>query len=673
MNQAEALLQWWRACRPNDKIDELADLADGSTFSALLHSIDPDRFTLISKSALQESTRSSTGGSGNEGVGQNWILKHTMLKRLFGQIRSYYKQVLSVTLNTSTSFNLQSMAQSDDAETISELGFIVLNLAIRSPDNQEYIMNIQLLPEDSQHSIMEYVQQLSMQLEEVEVGPVDQNLSSAQSSQQDTDTLRQLQSELDSSKREVSTLQEKNQKLQSDVDQLQEQLQNATAKQKSKEKQDSNSNLTVVYKVEIEKFKKQLDQVEQQKIELQDQVRQQQDIISELSKKLEAANKQVQDAQSLRDQVEEQQHTILRLQKSELALENLKKKMDDAQQTKKKLQELEQSNAVLASRYDQLEQEYIKVAGKSFDQGGQSDADYKSSSTAFAQTQQLDQLRNKIQDLEQSKMRDEDLIRQLQFELSQSQLVDSRHGEGETLPELDLNTKESSSADDDPLHQENQRLRSQLHYLQKQVSTASTQSIKENSGTTADRQQEVESLNQRVNQLLSEKDSLYREHLQLKDKLLELEKVNLTLNQASKIGSSQDQQVQQLQTALSEAQSQVMKLQLQVKESQTLRSSSDNAQLDAGAVDALQAQVKVKDDECQKLFRDFEDFKVMTSREQKIIVQAWYELGTQMQKFGTSSGGMRSASSFGSRVGSPISWMNQQRKTVLESPIKKRI
>ncbi|KAI3649555.1 hypothetical protein MP228_005187 [Amoeboaphelidium protococcarum] len=672
MNQAEALLQWWRACRPNDKIDELADLADGSTFSALLHSIDPDRFTLIIKSALQESTRSSTGGSGNEGVGQNWILKHTMLKRLFGQIKSYYKQVLNVTLHTSTSFNLQSMAQTDDAETITELGFIVLNLAIRSPDNQEYIMNIQLLPEDSQHSIMEYVQQLSMQLEEVEAGHVDQNLSLAQSSQQNTDTLRQLQSELDSSKREVSTLQEKNQKLQSDVDQLQEQLQSVTAKQKSKEQQDNNSNLTVVYKVEIEKLKKQLDQVEQQKIELQDQVRQQQDIISELSKKLEAANKQVQGAQSLRDQVEEQQHTMLRLQKSELALENLKKKMDDAQQTKKKLQELEQSNAVLASRYDQLEQEYIKVAGKSFDQGGLSDADFKSSSTAFAQNQQLDQLRNKIQDLEQSKMRDEDLIRQLQFELSQSQLVDSRHGEGETLPVLDLNTKESSSADD-PLHQENQRLRSQLHQLQKQVSTTSTQSTKDNSGTTADRQQEVESLNLRVNQLLSEKDTLYREHLQLKDKLLELEKVNLTLNQYSKIGRSQDQQVQQLQTALSEAQSQVMKLQLQVKENQSLRSSSENAQLDAGAVDALQAQVKAKDDECQKLFRDFEDFKVMTSREQKIIVQAWYELGTQMQKFGTSSGGMRSASSFGSRVGSPISWMNQQRKTVLESPIKKRI
>ncbi|KAI3630730.1 hypothetical protein MIR68_012165 [Amoeboaphelidium protococcarum] len=671
MNQAEALLQWWRACRPNDKIDELADLADGSTFSALLHSIDPDRFTLVSKSALQESTRSSTGGNSNEGAGQNWILKHTMLKRLFGQINSYYKQVLNVTLNTSTSFNLQSMAQSDDAETISELGFIILNLAIRSPDNQEYIMNIQLLPEDSQHSIMEYVQQLSMQLEEVEE-PVEQNLSPEQSSQYNTDTLRQLQSELDSSKREVSTLQEKNQKLQLDVDQLQEQLQNATAKQKSKEQQDNNSNLTVVYKVEVEKLKKQLDQVEQQRIELQDQVRQQQDITSELSKKLEAANKQVQGTQSLRDQVEEQQHTILRLQKSELALENLKKKMDDAQQTKKKLQELEQSNVVLASRYDQLEQEYIKAAGKSFDQGGLSDADFKSSTTAFAQTQQLDQLRNKIQDLEQSKMRDEDLIRQLQFELSQSRLVDSRHGEGEILPALDLNMKESSNADD-PLRQENQRLRSQLHQLQKQVSISSTSYAKDNSGPTVDHQQEMESLNQRVNQLLQEKDTLYREHLQLKDKLLELEKVNLTLNQDIKIGRSQDQQLSQLQTALSEAQSQVMKLQLQVKDSQSLRSSSDNAQLDAGAVDALQAQVKAKDDECQKLFRDFEDFKVMTSREQKIIVQAWYELGTQMQKFGTSSGGMRSASSFGSRVGSPISWMNQQRKTVLESPIKKRI
>lgn len=83
------------------------------------------------------------------------------------------------------------------------------------------------------------------------------------------------------------------------------------------------------------------------------------------------------------------------------------------------------------------------------------------------------------------------------------------------------------------------------------------------------------------------------------------------------------------------------------------------------AVDSLQSLLKQREDELQSLRSELGQLRHRTRAEQKLILSAWYDLGMQLQRRQTQQ---HSASS----PSTPSSWLGQQRKNILETPVKSR-
>ena len=185
---------------------------------------------------------------------------------------------------------------------------------------------------------------------------------------------------------------------------------------------------------------------------------------------------------------------------------------------------------------------------------------------------------------------------------------------------------------------------------------------------------------EQITNLLTEKDTLQTQHLEMKDLLLQQERANASLKQTLAVLESKDGQdtdamkqkmkedavkIQQLSeqvatfhAALKKAKEHILNQEAQLKELKTTPPKADFNE----AVTSLQTTLRDKEAELARLKDEYQEYQILTRREQKVILSAWYDLGMQMQR--RQPGAQRNAS--------PVSWLAQQRKAVLESPFKRR-
>ena len=173
---------------------------------------------------------------------------------------------------------------------------------------------------------------------------------------------------------------------------------------------------------------------------------------------------------------------------------------------------------------------------------------------------------------------------------------------------------------------------------------------------------------------LVEKDALQQDKINLKDEALKAERivnqlkediVNLekgrTGSENIKIDLQQrDEQIMQLQKALKKAKDYILQQEKVIKERRT--DNQDQPNHFNEAVISLQSSVKEKEAELERVKRDYEAQILTHRQEQKLMGSAWYELGMQLQK----------KHMLPNQITDSPSWLRRQRKSILESPIRRR-
>ncbi|XJO77813.1 hypothetical protein BDV3_002346 [Batrachochytrium dendrobatidis] len=179
----------------------------------------------------------------------------------------------------------------------------------------------------------------------------------------------------------------------------------------------------------------------------------------------------------------------------------------------------------------------------------------------------------------------------------------------------------------------------------------------------------------RINNVLMEKETLQSAQIDLKERMQHIERVNSELRSSLAAmetkGQSSDETTQKLGTAtqrLVQLTDQNVHLQESLKKAKEhifnqekkIRSLQESDQKDYfnEALQSLQATVKLKEMELERSKREVLDTRAASRREQRLVVSAWYELGSKIQKNTPGSKGRAIASS---------SWLGQQRQN-LDSP-----
>jgi len=215
--------------------------------------------------------------------------------------------------------------------------------------------------------------------------------------------------------------------------------------------------------------------------------------------------------------------------------------------------------------------------------------------------------------------------------------------------------------------------------LLQSASSSNIEKLRSEHASLQERARELDESNARqlddIKNLLQEKDILQTQYSENKDMLAEKERINSELKAALaalNTADGQDLKVQnaQLQQKVIELQEQMVDLQLKMQKAKEFIKSQDKLfkenqanQSKEGfeeAVLSLKNEIKFKEDELNRLKKQFNEFRKQTRLEQQLIFSAWSDMGTRLQRDTMSS--QRSV---------PTSWLGQQRRT-LDSQLKRR-
>ncbi|KAI9262266.1 hypothetical protein BDA99DRAFT_71897 [Phascolomyces articulosus] len=184
---------------------------------------------------------------------------------------------------------------------------------------------------------------------------------------------------------------------------------------------------------------------------------------------------------------------------------------------------------------------------------------------------------------------------------------------------------------------------------------------------------------QDINKLLLEKDYLQSQSIEQKDLLLEKERLNSEMKASLAAFEAKDDEPIKKQNA--QLQAQAIHLQEQMRELKTKYRNAkdfivqqdkmikDMKSGNLGAVDgdhneaiaALQTEVRLRDEENEKLRKQLHEVRLQTRREQQLIISAWYDVARRTQKQLVNSKVAPYANS----------WLGQQRG-VLDNQLKRR-
>ncbi|KAF1804766.1 hypothetical protein FB192DRAFT_1420299 [Mucor lusitanicus] len=179
---------------------------------------------------------------------------------------------------------------------------------------------------------------------------------------------------------------------------------------------------------------------------------------------------------------------------------------------------------------------------------------------------------------------------------------------------------------------------------------------------------------QDINKLLLEKDILHGQSLEQKDLLLVTERMNSDLKESLAAFKAKDDEPFKQKNV--ELQQQLIKLQEELysnkkklinskqfisqqdKLIKELRQQGESGNFDE-AVKSLQTEVKMREEEIEKVKRQLHETRNQNRREQQLMISAWYDMSRRANRDVVNN------------KASPISWLGQQRRT-LDNQLKRR-
>lgn len=194
-------------------------------------------------------------------------------------------------------------------------------------------------------------------------------------------------------------------------------------------------------------------------------------------------------------------------------------------------------------------------------------------------------------------------------------------------------------------------------------------------------QDETRSQMATINKLLMEKESLQQQNIEVKEILLQNERLVVDLKsvvaslESIKYGGQSDETMNKLSSAtkkvvvLSEQCNNLHKalkktkehILMQDKQIKDLRSKNPSENY-AEAIKSLEISLKERDFELERIRQELLDTRTASRREQKLMISAWSEMGMTIQRKNVSNGITNGIRNEGGLVQQGSSWLAQQRK-----------
>ncbi|KAI8342368.1 hypothetical protein BC941DRAFT_139111 [Chlamydoabsidia padenii] len=143
--QAAVYVEWVNACPAiSHPCNDITELSSGALLLEVLSEIDSTWFKPIPSAD----------------VGDQWLLKHSNLKRLITMISRYYEQVLGIPFDKLPQVDLTDIAKFANVQELFKLCQLVLYITVASENNALAVRRLQQLPQQSQGVVMHCIEQI---------------------------------------------------------------------------------------------------------------------------------------------------------------------------------------------------------------------------------------------------------------------------------------------------------------------------------------------------------------------------------------------------------------------------------------------------------------------------------------------------------------------------------
>uniref|UniRef100_A0A8C9TMQ3 Hook microtubule tethering protein 2 n=1 Tax=Scleropages formosus TaxID=113540 RepID=A0A8C9TMQ3_SCLFO len=314
------------------------DLTSGVAIAHVLHRIDPSWFNETWLGRIKE--ESST----------NWRLKVSNLKKILQSVLEYYHDVLGHPISDEHLPDVSLIGEMGDVSELGKLVQLVLGCAVSCERKQEHIQQIMTLEESVQHLVMS-ISHILLSVSKssscfLSLAPSPSVFFSSSSLLNGTQLCFFL-----SSPRQLSAAQEEKAALETEARSLRERLSRSDTPD-------------AVAGKKLLLLQSQLEQLQEENFRLEssrDDLRLRGDLLerelSELQRRNEELSSLAQEAQSLKDEMDVLRHSSDRVGRLEALVETYKRKLEDLGHLRRQVRQLEERNTVYMQRTCELEEE----------------------------------------------------------------------------------------------------------------------------------------------------------------------------------------------------------------------------------------------------------------------------------------------------------------------------
>ncbi|CAF0919381.1 unnamed protein product [Rotaria sordida] len=343
----DSLIKWMKTFDLNRPINGVGDLSDGVLIAMCLKNIDANHFNDVWLQKIRTD------------AGDNYRIKANNLKKILKNITDYYSEILGQSLVDFQMPDVNMISETTDETELSRLLQLVLGCAVSCDRKQFYIEHIMLLEESVQHVLMNAIQELmvkEIRKNNEEYSELGDQLKHAL---EELNRVVEAKEEIEHRCREldlqISTLQDDKFGLIQETTRLNERL------QQYENAEDAESIPRSRYKSLQERIQSQQEEVFKLETTLQD-YRAKLDVFREDNENLLKRNDDLMvlagDARNFKDELDILRNKCEKMTKLESTIDAYKIKLEEMSDLRQQMKYLEETNLRLFDEKANLEQEY---------------------------------------------------------------------------------------------------------------------------------------------------------------------------------------------------------------------------------------------------------------------------------------------------------------------------
>lgn len=650
----DSLIQWIKTLNLNQTIHGVGDFSDGVLIGICLQNIDANHFDENWLSKIRTD------------IAENTRLKENNLKKILKTLIDYYSEVLGQSLIDFRMPDLNLIAENFDETELSRLLQLVLGCAVSCDRKQFYIERIMSLEASVQHVLMNAIQELMIKENRKHTDEFSEMAIQLKNALEELNRVVEGKEEIENRCRELDlqivTLQDEKMNLIEQTNELNQRLQQY---ENAQENDSQNRFQTLQQRNEIQQ-----EEIFRLETALQD-YRSKFEILREENDNLLKQNDNLMvlagDARSFKDELDILRNKCEKMTKLESTIEAYKIKLEEMSNLRQQIKYLEETNLRLFDEKSQLEQEckQIKLLQTQIEFHKKTNQDlYQKFHELQRSTEKVEFERNRLEDklntinAEKINLNEEiELLKQTNQQLktedidevveeTDSQVQSPNSFEGFNFINVPIEIRErflrlqhenqllksqqnnETNSEQISLLQANcEQLKDQNHQLTNDLWTANQKileleaTLKETSSSN-----EVADLKISLNRTTNRHEE---ESIRTKNQIDELEKrlenTERQLNERDELLSKKTTEI----NAMEERYVQYLeKAKMVLRQLDPRGSPSMNNQ----EIQSLKKQIDDRDRKIKDIQKEYEKMKAIKEDQEKLLVSAWYSLGSSFQR-----------------------------------------